>query len=734
MKPFHPANSDDLEASYQRWVHSQLVTRAYEYSESEELQIMCCTWNVNAKTPPSGSGVKYLRQWLIPPGSGETNPSSTTTINTSGLNTGNENAMKTTRPDVYAVGLQEIVNLNMMNMVISQSASVEAGAQWVRRILRALNAEDDDDDDMDDEFAEEDNMDGSTNSRRDTKDGRTVRKSSSSGGGSGKYSGMNNNNHNNSSSISTMQDDEDQSANHDTCWDSGGSGKNNSNKYTKNNTFASSGGSNKSTMSTGSLSRKSSKMSNKPKKVKDPSTQYEVKFRKTMVGLMFAVFVKKSLASRIHEVKCAMTYTGAYGVTGNKGGISVSLKYNNTSICFVHAHFHAHQENIEQRNMDYHLICQNKDFMPWYPTTTTSSRNTAAARGSTGTTPTRSNTAAAERTSQRRQNSISSPFSISSPSKHTQQQQQSHTVAADGGGGSATAAAAAAEVSARKALELAAIEAEVGGEGPPMLPNTPRVPQQLQQLQLLQQSLDAKKSGHSSLSPQKGEEDNTTAHLAKNLLQRTAASMMIRTKVAPVATTGTGGGEDCDDARAGGGGGGGGNYKEDSLSNSSDNSDAVAAMARGMDLSAESADSPNKSPRHPSILRSTNNSLIKSIFHHSNHPPAAAAAGDVAAVTGDAAAAGNAAAVELTTVNLEGTSGKSQDGEFSQPAHSNNNSNNSSNDDDECSSESCAHSLHLHTGRATRPDSQDSASVHTGAQQSRRPATLLSEHPEKNPS
>mmetsp|Transcript_4471 Transcript_4471/g.10088 ORF Transcript_4471/g.10088 Transcript_4471/m.10088 type:complete len:903 (+) Transcript_4471:187-2895(+) len=92
---------------------------------------------------------------------------------------------------------------------------------------------------------------------------------------------------------------------------------------------------------------------------------YAICFKKTLVGLMVAVFVRTNLVPCIHHISCALTYAGNYGTTGNKGGISVSLRVNDSSLCFVAAHFHAHRENVAARNADFHLIRENADFVPW---------------------------------------------------------------------------------------------------------------------------------------------------------------------------------------------------------------------------------------------------------------------------------------------------------------------------------------------------------------------------------
>ena len=51
-----------------------------------------------------------------------------------------------------------------------------------------------------------------------------------------------------------------------------------------------------------------------------------------------------------------MVATGVGGVMGNKGGVGISFKLYETSLCFVGSHLAAHQNKIENRNDDYLTI------------------------------------------------------------------------------------------------------------------------------------------------------------------------------------------------------------------------------------------------------------------------------------------------------------------------------------------------------------------------------------------
>lgn len=178
--------------------------RVVEYAQVDKVKIVCASWNVNAKSPNESDN---LKEWLLP-----------------------EN---TAAPDIYAIGLQEIVDLNVTNVVFKTSPSVGTSAAWVQRLSRILNEVD----------------------------------------------------------------------------------------------------------------------------------YYKVLLDKSMVGIMFVIFVKASLHSCITDVKYALTYTGSYGVTGNKGGVSISMKIHDSPLCFVCAHFHANRDAVAARNLDYHLICENTEFI-----------------------------------------------------------------------------------------------------------------------------------------------------------------------------------------------------------------------------------------------------------------------------------------------------------------------------------------------------------------------------------
>ena len=59
----------------------------------------------------------------------------------------------------------------------------------------------------------------------------------------------------------------------------------------------------------------------------------------------------------------AKTKTGLGGAAGNKGGVLLRFVYYNTSLCFVCAHFAAHQKQVKERNDDFRQIYEQSQFV-----------------------------------------------------------------------------------------------------------------------------------------------------------------------------------------------------------------------------------------------------------------------------------------------------------------------------------------------------------------------------------
>lgn len=87
----------------ENWIRDQLTRRIAEYSEERLLHVMCATWNVNAKRP-SEDLAPWLKDSSLP------------------------------EPDVYAIGFQEIVDLNAGNLLVDHTAA----KPWEAVIERTL--------------------------------------------------------------------------------------------------------------------------------------------------------------------------------------------------------------------------------------------------------------------------------------------------------------------------------------------------------------------------------------------------------------------------------------------------------------------------------------------------------------------------------------------------------------------------------------------------------------------
>lgn len=79
----------------------------------------------------------------------------------------------------------------------------------------------------------------------------------------------------------------------------------------------------------------------------------------TLLHMNLIVLVHRSHKLKITNVRKDKIATGIANIVGNKGGVAISLFFNETSLCFVNSHLAAHQHRVEDRNQNYKQIVQN---------------------------------------------------------------------------------------------------------------------------------------------------------------------------------------------------------------------------------------------------------------------------------------------------------------------------------------------------------------------------------------
>ncbi len=114
------SNAEMVRVIKQEWVNNNMKTKEGEYTENKVCTIFCGTWNVNAKTLKGKGKEKTksdieekLDDWFFQHGKSA---------------------------DVYAIGFQEIVDLNVVNVGLDGSKSAERAEVWKKCIEDTLNS------------------------------------------------------------------------------------------------------------------------------------------------------------------------------------------------------------------------------------------------------------------------------------------------------------------------------------------------------------------------------------------------------------------------------------------------------------------------------------------------------------------------------------------------------------------------------------------------------------------
>ncbi|EGT47319.1 CBN-OCRL-1 protein [Caenorhabditis brenneri] len=96
-------------------------------------------------------------------------------------------------------------------------------------------------------------------------------------------------------------------------------------------------------------------------------THYNVVGSMRLVGIFVIVFQATHSQVRVSDVNVKYVATGISVLVnklGNKGGTAISMKMNDTWVCFVNAHFAAGNNELERRNQDFRDIYNDVVFYP----------------------------------------------------------------------------------------------------------------------------------------------------------------------------------------------------------------------------------------------------------------------------------------------------------------------------------------------------------------------------------
>ncbi|RHY26740.1 hypothetical protein DYB32_007335 [Aphanomyces invadans] len=113
VRYYHPAVLSQIREDC---MAQKLYLRASEFTEIKDMVLWAGTFNVNAKKPVSIAEAAKLLYWLRP-----------------------KHDNDHLSPDIVAVGFQEIVDLNAVNVVVNNTSGPRS-AQWEESILAALNS------------------------------------------------------------------------------------------------------------------------------------------------------------------------------------------------------------------------------------------------------------------------------------------------------------------------------------------------------------------------------------------------------------------------------------------------------------------------------------------------------------------------------------------------------------------------------------------------------------------
>ncbi len=79
---------------------------------------------------------------------------------------------------------------------------------------------------------------------------------------------------------------------------------------------------------------------------------YALVKKSELMQIRHFIYARKTLLSRIDGITAAVEGTGLGGVVGNKGGVALHLRIDDSSVVFVTCHLAAHQDRSSRRNKD----------------------------------------------------------------------------------------------------------------------------------------------------------------------------------------------------------------------------------------------------------------------------------------------------------------------------------------------------------------------------------------------
>jgi hypothetical protein len=95
-------------------------------------------------------------------------------------------------------------------------------------------------------------------------------------------------------------------------------------------------------------------------------TKYRMLTRVRMFGLFLVIYANDRLLEKKNidekQVRTSYVACGVMDMVGNKGSVGVSLKVNESRICFVCSHFAADTDRLEKRNSDFRATRQRLKF------------------------------------------------------------------------------------------------------------------------------------------------------------------------------------------------------------------------------------------------------------------------------------------------------------------------------------------------------------------------------------